>query len=177
MMNVLAINSGSSSLKFKIVDFDESQKTAARFTANSHDEGLVEDIGQAAKLTLRPTGKTVVQSTSTVSTHTEAVRCMMQMLEESSRREGRPLHIDVVGHQVVHGGEQFREAVVIDNDVVAAIDQLAEFAPLHNPGAVAGIEGACAALGSHIPMVAVFDTAFHRSIPARASTYAIVRET
>jgi acetate kinase len=98
---------------------------------------------------------------------------MMQMLEESSKLEGRDLRVDAVGHRVVHGGEQFREPVVIDDDVVAAIDRLAEFAPLHIPGSMAGIEGARAALGSHIPMVAVFDTVFHRSIPQRAATYAI----
>ena len=98
---------------------------------------------------------------------------MMQMLEESSRLEGRNLRIDAVGHRVVHGGEQFREPVVINDDVVAALDRLTEFAPLHNPGSIAGIEGARAVLGSHIPMVAVFDTAFHRSIPPRAATYAI----
>jgi acetate kinase len=73
----------------------------------------------------------------------------------------------------VHGGEQFREPIVIDDDVVAGIDRLAEFAPLHNPGSIAGIEGARAVLGAHIPMVAVFDTAFHHSIPPRAATYAI----
>jgi acetate kinase len=172
-MNVLAINSGSSSLKFKVVELDESRRTTAPFAANSRYDGFVEDIGPEAKLTLRLTGKRVVQSTGTVSTHTEAVRCMMQMLEESSRREGRPLHIDAVGHRVVHGGEQFREPVVIDDEVFAAIDRLVELAPLHNPGCVAGIKGARAVLGLHIPMVAVFDTAFHRSIPARASTYAI----
>ncbi len=98
---------------------------------------------------------------------------MMKMLEESSRHEGHTLRIDAVGHRVVHGGEQFREPVVINDDVVAALDRLAEFAPLHNPGSIAGIEGARAVLGSHIPMVAVFDTAFHRSIPPRAATYAI----
>lgn len=173
MKTVLAINSGSSSLKFKVVELDESQKTATRFTASSRHEGFIEDLGPAAKLMLRLTGKTVVQSTRTVSTHIEAARCMMQMLEESSRREGRPLHIDAVGHRVVHGGGQFREPVVVDDDVVAAIDRLVEFAPLHNPGSIAGIEGARAVLGLHIPIVAVFDTAFHCSIPARASTYAI----
>jgi acetate kinase len=173
MKNVLAINSGSSSLKFKVIELDESPRTAARFTATSRYEGLIEDIGPAAKMMLRPTGKTVVQTTGTVSTHAEAVRCMMQMLEESSRLDGRDLCVDAVGHRVVHGGEQFREPVVIDDDVVAAIDRLAEFAPLHNPGAIAGIKGARAALGSHIPMVAVFDTAFHRSIPPHAATYAI----
>lgn len=173
MKNVLAINSGSSSLKFKVIEFDESPKTAARFTASSRYEGFIEDIGPAAKMMLRPAGKTMVQTTGIVSTHAEAVRCMIQMLEESSRLDGRGLCIDAVGHRVVHGGEQFREPVIIDDDVVAAVDRLTEFAPLHNPGSVAGIKGARAAMGSHIPMVAVFDTAFHRSIPAWAATYAI----
>jgi len=173
MKNVLAINSGSSSLKFKVIEFDESPKTAARFTASNRYEGSIEDIGPAAKMVLRPAGKTVIQTTGPVSTHAEAVRCMMQMLEESSRLDGRDLRVDAVGHRVVHGGEQFREPVVIDDDVVAAIDRLAEWAPLHNPGSIAGIEGARAVLGLDIPMVAVFDTAFHRSIPPRAATYAI----
>ena len=173
MMNVLAINSGSSSLKVKVAEFDESLKTAACPATRSCYEGFVEDIGPAAKLMLRFAGKTVAQATRSVPTHTEAVRWMMQMLEESSRLEGRPLHVDAVGHRVVHGGEQFREPVVINDDVVAALDRLTEFAPLHNPGSIAGIEGARAVLGSHIPMVAVFDTAFHRSIPPRAATYAI----
>ncbi|MBI3806804.1 MAG: acetate kinase [Nitrospirae bacterium] len=172
-MNVLAINSGSSSLKFKVVEFDDPQKTAAPVITNSRYEGFIEEIGPAAKLTLHLAGKTVVQATRPVLTHIEAVRCMMQMLEESSRLQGRDLRFDAVGHRVVHGGEQFREPVVIDDDVVAAIDRLADFAPLHNPGSIAGIEGARAVLGSHIPMVAVFDTAFHHSIPPRAATYAI----
>ena len=172
-MNVLAINSGSSSLKFKVIEFDESPKTAARFTASSRYEGFIEDIGPAARLMLCLAGRTVVQTTATVSTHTEAVQHMMRMLEESSQREGPALSIDAVGHRVVHGGEQFREPVVIDDDVMAAIDRVAELAPLHNPGSIAGIKGARTAMGSHIPMVAVFDTAFHRSIPDRASTYAI----
>lgn len=172
-MNVLAINSGSSSLKFKVVEFEESSKTAAGFAMSIRDVGFVEEIGPAAKLMLRLEGKTVVQATRVVSTHAEAVQHIMQMLQESSRLEGRDLRIDAVGHRVVHGGEQFREPVVIDDDVVAAIDRLAEFAPLHNPGSLAGIEGVRAVMGPHIPMVAVFDTAFHRSIPPRAATYAI----
>jgi acetate kinase len=172
-MNVLAINSGSSSLKFKVVEFDESPKTGARFTMRSRYEGFVEDIGTAAKLMLRLDGKIVVQSTSIVSTHAEVVQHMMQMLEEARKLEGKDLRIDAVGHRVVHGGEQFREPVVIDDGVVAAIDRLAEFAPLHNHGSIAGIEGARAVLGPHIPMVAVFDTNFHRSMPLLATSYAI----
>ena len=97
MMNVLAINSGSSSLKFKVVEFDESPKTGARFTTSSRYAGFVEEIGPAARLMLRLDGKTVVQSTSIVSNHAEAVQHMMQMLEKSSRLEGRDFRVDAVG--------------------------------------------------------------------------------
>jgi acetate kinase len=172
-MNVLAINSGSSSLKLKVVEFGGSAGSAASRHPSIRYEGSVEDIGSAARLMLRRDGKTVVQTMENVSTHAEAVQRLMQMLEQSSKLEGRDLSIDAVGHRVVHGGEQFREPVVIDDDVVAAIDRLAEWAPLHNPGSIAGIKGARAALGSHIPMVAVFDTAFHRSMPLVATSYAI----
>ena len=172
-MNVLAMNSGSSSLKFKVVEFSESASAADSRQPSIRHEGSVKEIGPAAELMLRREGKPVTQVAREVATHAEAVRCMMQMLEESSRLDGQDLRIDVVGHRVVHGGEQFREPVVINDDVVVAIDRLAEFAPLHNPGSIAGIKGARAALGSHIPMVAVFDTAFHRSIPPHAATYAI----
>ena len=172
-MNVLAMNSGSSSLKFKVVTFDESPKTAAPVVTSSRYDGSVEEIGSAARLMLRLAGKTVVQTTATVSSHTDAVQHMMRMLEESSKREGPALSFDAVGHRVVHGGGQFREPVVIDDDVMAAIDRVAELAPLHNPGSIAGIKGARAALGLHIPMVAVFDTAFHMSMPLVAASYAI----
>ena len=172
-MNVLAINSGSSSLKFKVIEFDNSADAVDSRRPSIRHEGSVEEIGPAARLMLRHSGKTVVETRGPVSTHAEAVQRLMQMLEESSKLEGRDLRVDAVGHRVVHGGEQFREPVVIDDDVVAAIDHLAELAPLHNPGSMAGIKGARAVLGSHIPMVAVFDTAFHRSIPPRAATYAI----
>ena len=172
-MNVLAINSGSSSLKFKVIEFDESADAADSRRSSIRHEGSVEAIGPAARLMLLRDGKLVTQVVREVATHDEAVRCMMQMLEESSKLEGRDLLVDAVGHRVVHGGEQFREPVMIDDDVMAKIDRLVELAPLHIPGSMAGIEGARAVLGAHIPMVAVFDTAFHRSIPPRAATYAI----
>ncbi|MBK5282018.1 MAG: acetate/propionate family kinase [Nitrospiraceae bacterium] len=172
-MNVLAINSGSSSLKFKVVEFGDPADVADSRRPSIRYEGSVKEIGPAAGLMLRRNGKQVTQFTRGVATHAEAVRCMMQMLEESSRLDGRDLRIDAVGHRVVHGGEQFREPVVIDDDVVAAIDRLAEFAPLHNPGSIAGIKGARAMMGSDTPMVAVFDTTFHRSMPLVAASYAI----
>ena len=173
MKSVLAINSGSSSLRFKVVEFSDSSGAADGRRPGIRYEGSVEEIGPAARLLLRFSGKSIVQSTGTVSTHTEAALRMMQMLEESSKLEGRDLRIDAVGHRVVQGGEQFQEPVEIDEAVMAAIEGLVELAPLHNPGSIAGIKGARAVFGSHIPMVAVFDTAFHRSIPPRAATYAI----
>ena len=172
-MNVLAVNSGSSSLKFKVVEFDNSADAAAHRNPSIRYEGSVEAIGPAAKLLLSCDGKTVAQTIENVSTHAEAVQRLMQMLEQSSKLEGRDASIQAVGHRVVHGGEQFREPVVINDDVMAAIDHLAELAPLHNPGSIAGIEGARAVLGSHVPMAAVFDTAFHGSMPLVATSYAI----
>jgi acetate kinase len=173
MMNVLAINSGSSSLKFKVVECSESAGAVECPHPSIRYDGSIQEIGPAARLTLCVAGKTVLQKTAAVSNHAEAVQHMTRMLEEGSRVEGRALNIDAVGHRVVHGGRQFREPVVIDDDVTDAIERLAELAPLHNPGSVAGIKGARAVMGSHIPMVAVFDTAFHRSMPAWASAYAI----
>src|SRR5215212_8466764 len=98
---------------------------------------------------------------------------MLQMLEQASRVEGHELQVEAVGHRVVHGGEQFREPVLIDDAVMSAIDSLVELAPLHNPGSIAGIKATRAVLGASMPMVAVFDTAFHHTIPAHAATYAI----
>ena len=172
-MNVLAINSGSSSLKFKVVEFGESTNTADRRQPNVRYEGSVEQIGLDARLSLCRAGARVRQTTQAVVTHAEAVRCMMQLLEESSRQDGRALCIEAVGHRVVHGGAQFHEPVRIDEEVLAAIDRLAELAPLHNPACIAGIKGAGTVMGSRIPMVAVFDTGFHRTIPSQAATYAI----
>lgn len=172
-MNVLAMNSGSSSLKFKVVEFDESADAADSRQPSIRYEGSVEEIGPAARLLLRRAGATILENRRVVATHAEAVQCMMQMLEESSRQEGRALGIEAIGHRVVHGGERFQEPVRIDDEVFAAIDRLAELAPLHNPGCIAGIKGARAMMGSDTPMVAVFDTGFHRSIPPQAATYAV----
>ena len=172
-MNVLAINSGSSSLKFKVVEFGESAGAADSRHPGVRYEGSVEEIGPAASLLLRRAGMTILQNRRAVATHAEAVRCMMQMLEESSRQDGLALGIEAIGHRVVHGGEQFQEPVRIDDEVFSAIDRLAELAPLHNPGCISGIKSARALLGLHIPMVAVFDTGFHRTIPPQAATYAI----
>ena len=105
-MNILAMNSGSSSLKFKVVEFDESADAAKSRQPSIHYEGSVEEIGSAAELMLRRDGKPVTQFTRGIATHAEAVRCMLDMLEDSSRQEGQTFHIEAVGHRVVHGGDQ-----------------------------------------------------------------------
>ncbi|MBD0316594.1 MAG: acetate/propionate family kinase [Nitrospiraceae bacterium] len=171
-MNVLAINSGSSSVKCKLVEVSDVPGDATQ-RARVHYEGVIEDIGPAAKLSFGGAGQEAATSTEPLTCHVEAVQRMLRMLEDAGRQQGESLRIDAVGHRVVHGGEEFRGPVLINDAVTAAIERLSELAPLHNPGCLAGIRGAGAVMGPGIPMVAVFDTAFHRSIPPRAATYAI----
>lgn len=172
-MRVLAINTGSSSLKFKVLDVDDSSKSMNRPKLYIEYEGAIEEIGRCARSWIRHAGTRVEKNPTSVSTHGQAVQSMMQMLKEFSREAAHDLAIEAVGHRVIHGGELFQEPVVIDDSIVATIDRLGELAPLHNPGCIAGIKAARAILGLQIPMVAVFDTAFHRTIPPRAATYAI----
>ena len=172
-MNILAINSGSSSLKCKVVTIDDDRKPGNGSTMSIQYEGSIEAIGPAASIHLRRAGVTIAKDTRSVPSHAEAVRCLLTLLKESGRRDDQELRIEAVGHRVVHGGERFREPVLIDDVVLTAIDGLAELAPLHNPGSIAGIKGARAVMGPSMPMVAVFDTAFHHSLPPHAATYAI----
>ncbi|MDY3049138.1 MAG: acetate kinase [Rothia sp. (in: high G+C Gram-positive bacteria)] len=145
-MLVLVINCGSSSVKYQVRD------TAATGEENQViAKGLVENIGSAE-----------------IPTHTEALDIMAQALVE-------PLHgktIDAIGHRVVHGGEVFSAPVLIDEEVIAKIDELSPLAPLHNPAHVLGIKAAQATYPG-VPMVAVFDTAFHGSMPEHVYRYAV----
>jgi acetate kinase len=172
-MKVLAINSGSSSLKCKVVEVDGTPNSSEGVEVSIRYEGAVEEIGPAARLWLRYAGKRTEQPARAIKNHMEAVQAMWRTLKEASRAQGYALQIDAVGHRVVHGGERFRAPVVIDDAVMAIIDSVVELAPLHNPGSIAGIKGVRAVLGLQMPMVAVFDTAFHHSLPPYAATYAI----
>ena len=172
-MNILAINSGSSSLKCKVVAIDDDREPGNGSKVSIPYEGSIEAIGPAASIHVRHAGITTAQDTGSIGNHAEAVRCLLTLLKESNRRDDQEARIEAVGHRVVHGGERFREPVLIDDVVLTAIDQLADLAPLHNPGSIAGIKGARAVMGSSMPMVAVFDTAFHHSLPPHAATYAI----
>lgn len=163
-MLVLVINSGSSSIKYQVREVtgdpagsaaDASSTPAAGVEDAILTKGLIENIG----------------SSGAVADHAEALDLLAAHLDEELN--GR--EIDVVGHRVVHGGERFSEPVLIDNEIVRTIERLAPLAPLHNPAAALGIR-AIQKKWPDLPQVAVFDTAFHRTLPERAWRYAIPDE-
>ncbi|MDJ1114855.1 acetate kinase [Microbacterium dauci] len=175
MTPVLVINSGSSSFKYQLVDVDTERALAA---------GLVERIGEsvgAASHTVYFSGAAVAATKATttqelpIADHTAGFEVMLGAFaaQGPSLQEPRPV---AVGHRVVQGGARFFEPTLITPLVEINIDELSALAPLHNPGALQGIKAARAAFGD-VPHVAVFDTAFHQTMPAAASTYAIDRET
>ena len=164
-MQVLVINSGSSSIKFRLAEVVEDNGAPA--TQPALLEGSVKGIGGMASLDIG--GPQLGRSTVAVEVrdHTQAMHVILNRLGDVMDS------IDAVGHRVVHGGDRYVESTVISEQVEAGIDALSELAPLHNPACLAGIRGAKAVLGSRIPMVAVFDTAFHRTMPDVARRYAI----
>jgi acetate kinase len=158
---VLIVNCGSSSIKYRVVDADSGEAVVS---------GLAERIGQAAGGRLHH-GEAVVDAP--LPDHAAALAAVL----DAFKRFGPDLseaRIVAVAHRVVHGGERFAAPVVVDDDVLATIRDLAVLAPLHNPVNAIGIEVARKAF-SDVPHVAVFDTAFHQTIPAAASTYAVPR--
>src|SRR3989475_369406 len=162
-MKILALNCGSSSLKFRLVGVPQEggDQAVLRMVIG----GEVKGIGGRSSLRLTIGDAAPQRSQGVVRHHQQAVQWAFEQLAGQT--------IDAVGHRVVHGGESFVESVRIDTHVLAQIEQLTELAPLHNPLSVIGIREARRLLGDQVPMVAVFDTAFHRSMPAYASTYAI----
>lgn len=168
-MKVLVLNCGSSSLKFQVIESGmasisgEQDRRLAR--------GLIDCIGDKATCTFTATGCSPHRETTPIRNHVEAVRKVLSWL--SSKGDSRFGKVDAVGHRVVHGGDRFTTSVLIDDEVNAAIEALNDLAPLHNPACLSGIRAAQAALSPAVPMVAVFDTAFHHTLPDYASAYAI----
>ena len=166
-MKILVINCGSSSLKYQLIDSETEEMVA---------KGICERIGIDGKLTHTTTGKEKFVSMDALPTHTEAVSGVLKALVDpvygaiSSLKE-----IGAVGHRVVHGGEAFARSVKIDEDVMAKIEQCNDLAPLHNPANLIGIR-ACMELMPGVPMVAVFDTAFHQTMPPKAFLYGLPYE-
>ncbi|WP_284306069.1 acetate/propionate family kinase, partial [Mobilicoccus caccae] len=165
MRAVLVVNAGSSSLKYQLVDPD---------TGESHAKGLVDRIGLPQGSIKHEVGGHKHVRELEVPDHVRAI----ELLEEAFAEHGPDLaEVDLiaVGHRVVHGGQDFADPVVIDDSVITAVERLVPLAPLHNPGNLQGI-AATTRIFPDIPLVAVFDTAFHQSMPEAASTYAVPRE-
>ena len=169
-MNVLVINAGSSSLKYQLLNPASGELLA---------KGLCERIGIDGRFTYKPQlpGKeTVKEAEIPMPTHNEAIQAVLNALvDEKNGVIGSMKEIDAVGHRVVHGGEKFAKSVVITDEVMQAIEECNPLAPLHNPANIIGIK-ACQELMPGVPMVAVFDTAFHQTMPPVAYTYAIPYE-
>ena len=169
-MNVLVINAGSSSLKYQLMDPDTGVVLA---------KGLCERIGIDGKFTYKPQveGKETLKAVDVaMPTHSEAIQTVLDALVDAkSGVIGSMKEIDAVGHRVVHGGEAFNQSVRIDENVMKAIEDCIPLAPLHNPANITGIR-ACEKVMPGVPMVAVFDTAFHQTMPAKAFTYALPYE-
>ncbi len=167
-MNILVINAGSSSLKYQLLN-PETQQVLAK--------GLCERIGIDGKFTYKPEGKEAVKEADVaMPTHNEAIKAVLDALVDPANGViGSMKEIDAVGHRVVHGGEKFAKSVLITDEVMAAIEECNPLAPLHNPANIIGIK-ACQALLPGTPMVAVFDTAFHQTMPPAAYMYALPYE-
>ena len=169
-MNVLVINAGSSSLKYQLLNPASGELLA---------KGLCERIGIDGRFTYKPQlpGKeTVKEAEIPMPTHNEAIQAVLNALvDEKNGVIGSMKEIDAVGHRVVHGGEKFAKSVVITDEVMQAIEECNPLAPLHNPANIIGIK-ACQELMPGVPMVAVFDTAFHQTMPPVAYTYALPYE-
>ncbi len=169
-MNVLVINAGSSSLKYQLLNPETGDLLA---------KGLCERIGIDGKFTYKPQlpGKEKLDAVDVaMPTHNEAIKAVLDALvDEKNGVIGSMKEIDAVGHRVVHGGEKFAASVVITDEVMKAIEECNPLAPLHNPANIIGIK-ACQALMPGVPMVAVFDTAFHQTMPPVAYMYALPYE-
>lgn len=164
-MKVLVINCGSSSLKYQLIDSDSEKALAV---------GICERIGQEVSY-LKHTpgdGEKIVIETS-MDNHEVAIQMVLDALTDSNHGVIKSLdEIGAVGHRVVHGGERFASSTIITEEVIQAIEDCNDLAPLHNPANLIGIR-ACANLMKGVPMVAVFDTAFHQTMPPRAYLYGI----
>lgn len=167
-MKVLVINCGSSSLKYQLID-SQSEEVLAK--------GLCERIGiDGSSVTHQKAGFAKKTQEAVMKDHTDAVKVVIDKLTDPEEGVISSLkEIDAVGHRIVHGGEHFKGSVVIDEDVMKAIEECSDLAPLHNPANLIGIRS-CQSVMPGVPMAAVFDTAFHQTMPGKAYLYGLPYE-
>ena len=166
-MNILVMNCGSSSLKYQLID-SESENVLAK--------GLCERIGIDGRLTHKPANKEKYVVETTLKDHNDAVKLVMDTLMDQEHGVISDINeISAVGHRVLHGGKFFSDSIIINEEVKDVIKACFELGPLHNPANLIGIE-ACEKIMPNTPQVAVFDTAFHQTMPAKAYMYGIPYE-
>ena len=166
-MNVLVVNSGSSSLKFQLIN-SETEEVAAK--------GLCERIGIDGRLVYQPTNgeKEVIEAS--MPTHTEAIKMVLDALVNEKTGVLKSLdEVEAIGHRVLHGGAKISDSCIINDEVISVIEECCDLGPLHNPANLMGIR-ACMELMPGKPNVAVFDTAFHQTMPEKAYMYAIPKK-
>jgi len=173
-MNILVLNCGSSSVKFQIIetDLDLIERNADRKLAG----GLIERVVGQALITLQGEGTQKLRKAEPLRDHRDAIDYILRWIVSKDSNIGtiRSLgDIHAVGHRVVHGGERFTSSVLLDESVIEQIEDSIELAPLHNPANLKGIMAAREILGPGVPQVAVFDTAFHSTMPETSYLYAI----
>ena len=167
-MKVLVINAGSSSLKYQLMDMTDESILA---------KGLCERIGIDGRIIHKLPDGRKVELDCNFPTHTEAFEKLTELLTTGEYKVVDSLkEIDAVGHRMVHGGEKFTKSERITDELLAAYDALSDLAPLHNPAGVKAVKACQAVFGKDVPMVGVFDTAFHQTMPAKAYTYPVPYE-
>ena len=167
-MNILVINCGSSSLKYQLIDSDSENVLA---------KGLCERIGiEGSSITHQPAGGDKVTTEVEMKDHTDAVKYVIEKLTDAQVGVVKSLdEIGAIGHRIVHGGEKFASSVIIDDEVMKAIEECNDLAPLHNPANLIGINS-CKAIMPNVKNVAVYDTAFHQTMPKKAYLYGLPYE-
>lgn len=166
-MNVLVINCGSSSLKYQLIDSDTEAVLA---------KGLCERIGIDGRLVYQKAGNDKEITEASMPTHKEAIQMVLEALINEKTGAIKSLaEVNAIGHRIVHGGEKFASSAIITDEMIKAVEECNDLAPLHNPANLIGIR-ACQELMPGVPMVAVFDTAFHQTMPDVAYTYGIPYE-
>ncbi|MCI9087005.1 MAG: acetate kinase [Clostridia bacterium] len=166
-MKVLVVNCGSSSIKYQLIDMENEEVMA---------KGYLEKIGLPDSFLTHKVGGDKYKIEQVISNHEEGIKLVLAQLTHPEYGVIRDLsEIDAVGHRVVHGGEKFSSSVLITNEVIEAMKECIPLAPLHNPAGITGIE-ACEKVLPNVPMVAVFDTAFHQTLPKMAYLYALPYE-
>ncbi len=166
-MNVLVINCGSSSLKYQLINSDTEEVMA---------KGLCERIGLDGRLTYEKAGEKKEETQAPMPTHKEAIQLVLDALvNEKTGAIGSLKEVNAVGHRIVHGGEKFASSAIITEEMLKAVEECNDLAPLHNPANLIGIH-ACKELMPEVPMVGVFDTAFHQTMPKKAFLYGLPYE-